>query len=74
MDENLSEFLKIAYKYGRVKNIEEAFEGFPVEEWHKGKLEYLEEFNRLLSEFYTTGEKEKIKEFLFKNCIDGIVL
>lgn len=36
--------------------------------------EYLEEFNRLLSEFYTTGEKEKIKEFLFKNCIDGIEL
>lgn len=40
MDENLSEFLKIAYKYGRVKDLEEAFEEFPVEEeWHKGKLE-----------------------------------
>ena len=34
--------------------------------------EYLEEFNRLLSDFYTTNEKDKIKEFLFKNCIEGI--
>ena len=32
----------------------------------------LEEFNKLLSEFYTTNNKEKIKEFLFNNCIDGI--
>ena len=40
MKEELSEFLKTAYKYGRVKDLEEAFEEFPVEEeWHKGKVE-----------------------------------
>ena len=33
---------------------------------------HLEEFNKLLSEFYTTSKKEKIKEFLYNNCIDGI--
>lgn len=33
---------------------------------------HLEEFNTLLSEFYTTNNKEKIKEFIFKNCIEGI--
>ena len=33
---------------------------------------HLEEFNTLLSEFYTTAKKEKIKEFLYNNCIDGI--
>ena len=33
---------------------------------------HLEEFNQLLSEFYTTNIKEKIKEFLYNNCIDGI--
>ena len=33
---------------------------------------HLEEFNKLLSEFYTTNKKEKIKEFLYNNCIDGI--
>ena len=40
MKEEISEFLKIAYKYGRVKELEEAFKEFPVEEeWHKGKKE-----------------------------------
>ena len=32
----------------------------------------LEEFNKLLSEFYTTNNKEKIKKFLFDKCIFGI--
>ena len=27
----------------------------------------------LLSEFYSTNNKEKIKQFIFDNCIDGIV-
>jgi hypothetical protein len=40
MKEGLSEFLKIAYKYGKVKDLEEAFKEFPVEEeWHKGKVD-----------------------------------
>lgn len=34
----------------------------------------LEKFNQLLSEFYTTDDKEEIKEFIFNNCIDGIVI
>lgn len=39
-DEGLSEFIKTAYKYNRVKDVEEAFLEFPVEEeWHKGKSE-----------------------------------
>ena len=33
----------------------------------------LQEFTTLLSEFYTTNDKEKIKQFIFDNCIDGIV-
>ena len=33
----------------------------------------LEDFNKLLSEFYTTDLKENIKQFIFDNCIDGIV-
>ena len=33
----------------------------------------LKDFTVLLSEFYSTNNKEKIKEFLFDNCIDGIV-
>ena len=40
----------------------------------------LEEFNTLLSEFYmllcefySTNSKEKIKQFIYDNCIDGII-
>ena len=33
----------------------------------------LEEFNILLSKFYTDDYKDNIKQFLFDNCIDGIV-
>ena len=33
----------------------------------------LEEFNILLSKFYTDDYKGDIKQFLFNNCIDGIV-
>lgn len=34
----------------------------------------LEEFNKLLSEYYSTNNMEEIKEFIYKNCIDGIVI
>ena len=33
----------------------------------------LKEFTILLSEFYSTNNKEKIKQFIFDECIDGIV-
>ena len=32
----------------------------------------LEEFTSLLSEYYSTDNKEKIKQFIFEECIDGI--
>lgn len=41
-NENLSDFLKVAYKYNKVRDISEAFEEYPVEEeWHKGKVEHI---------------------------------
>lgn len=40
MKKNLSDFLKTAYKYGKVKDVKDAFNDFPVEEeWHKGKID-----------------------------------
>lgn len=33
----------------------------------------LEEFTTLLSDFYSTNNKEKLKQFIYNNCIDGIV-
>lgn len=42
MPKELSDFKKTAYKYGKVKDLKEAFEEYPVEEeWHKGKVENL---------------------------------
>lgn len=40
MKEEMSDFLKIAYKYNRVKDLKEAFEEYPVQdEWPEGKIE-----------------------------------
>ena len=40
MKEELSDFLKTAYKYGKVKEVKEAFDEYPVkEEWHKRNIE-----------------------------------
>ena len=33
----------------------------------------LKEFNILLTDFYNTNNNETIKQFIFDNCIDGIV-
>ena len=39
-EEGLSEFMKFAYKWNKVRDIKEAFEEYPVEEeWHKGKVD-----------------------------------
>lgn len=36
----MSDFIKLAYKHNKVKDVSEAFKDYPVtEEWHKGKLE-----------------------------------
>lgn len=33
---------------------------------------HMEEFNMLLLDYYNTGESEKLKNFLYGNCIQGI--
>lgn len=33
---------------------------------------HMEEFNTLLLDFYNTGEGERLKRFLYENCIQGI--
>lgn len=69
MKEELSDFLKTAYRYGRVKDLKEAFEEFPVdEEWHKGKVEnVLNEENEIYS-IYEIGDIVFVKEY---TCSDG---
>lgn len=67
MKEKLSDFLKIAYKYNRVKELEEAFKEFPVEEeWHKGKIEnVLREDNEKYNVSYEIGDIVFVKEYKY---------
>lgn len=34
----------------------------------------LTEFNELLSEYYTTNNMKRIKQFIYERCIDGILI
>lgn len=68
MKEELSDFLKIAYKYGRIKDLEEVFEEFPVEEeWHKGKVENVLNENSEIYSIYEIGDIVFVKEYSYSN-------
>lgn len=67
MREELSNFLKMAYKHGKVKNLEEAFKEFPAEEeWHKGNAEnWLKEQKETYSVEYEIGDIVFVKEYVY---------
>ena len=69
MKEELSDFLKIAYKYNKIKDLNEAFEEYPVEEeWHKGKIEnVLNEDNESYNIDYEIGDIVFVKEYTYSN-------
>lgn len=67
MQKELSDFLKTAYEYGRVKDLKEAFEEFPVEEeWHKGNAEnWLKEQEEIYNIEYEIGDIVFVKEYVY---------
>lgn len=69
MAKGLSDFLKIAYKYGKVKDLKEAFKEFPVEEeWHKGKIEnVIKEESEVYNIEYGIGDIVFVREYLYSN-------
>ena len=72
MKENLSEFLKLAYQHHKVRNLQEAFEEFPVEEeWHKGKTENvlnaLREDEELYKINYAIGDIVLVKKYTYSD-------
>lgn len=69
MKEELSDFLKIAYKYNKVKNLKEAFEEYPVEEeWHNGRLEnVLREDSAEYNVDYNIGDIVFVNEYVYLN-------
>ena len=72
MKEELSDFLKTAYKYGKVKDVKEAFEEYPVEEeWHKGQSEnVLREDEASYNVNYDIGDIVFVREYTY---LDGKV-
>ena len=69
MKEELSDFLKTAYEHGKVKDLKDAFEEYPVdEEWHKGKLENVLNEDNESYNLYEIGDIVFVKEY---NYPDG---
>lgn len=73
MKEEISDFLKFAYKYGKVKELKDAFEEYPVEEeWHKGKLEnVLNEDTKKYNLNYDIGDIVFVKEYSYSDGKKG---
>lgn len=69
MKEELSEFLKTAYKYNKVKDLKEAFIEYPVEEeWHKGKIEnVLNDENEQYNINYDIGDIVFVREYRYSD-------
>lgn len=69
MKEELSDFLKTAYKYNKVKELKEAFEEYPIEEeWHKGKTEnVLNENNESYNIDYDIGDIVFVREYTYSD-------
>lgn len=73
MKNNLSDFLKIAYKHNKVKDVKEAFVEFPVEEeWHKGNVHgVVEENNVSYNVAYEIGDIVFVSQYLYSNGSNG---
>ncbi len=68
MKDNLSDFLKMAYKHNKVKDLKQAFEEFPVEEeWHKGKIENVIRENEEIYHIYEIGDIVFVKEYKYSD-------
>jgi len=70
--EELSDFLKIAYKYNKVKDVSEAFKKYPVEEeWHEGKIESVLRENETQYNNYSIGDIVFVKNYYYSNGEEG---
>lgn len=73
MKEGISDFLKLAYKYGKVKELKEAFEEYPVEEeWHEGKIENVLNDNKVYYNInYDIGDIVFVREYVYSEGKTG---
>lgn len=71
MEEN--DFIKLAYKYNKVKDLSDAFKEYPTnQEWHEGKIENVisEEQNEYKTE-YKIGDIVFVKEYVYTDGKTG---
>lgn len=71
-EDGLSEFLKIAYKHNKVKDVSEAFEEYDVnEEWHKGKIENVVRETDIQYNLYKIGDIVFVDKYYYSNGSKG---
>ena len=71
-ESELSEFLKLAYKYNKVRDVSEAFEKYPVEEeWHKGKVENVLREKEIQYSIYDIGDIVFVNKYVYSNGQKG---
>ncbi len=72
MKNKTSDFVKRAYKSGKIKNVSEAFEEYPVEEeWHKGKIENVISEPKEFYSYYEIGDIVFVKNFEYSTKEKG---
>ena len=74
MENGMSDFLKFAKEKGKIRDVSEAFEKYPVEEeWHKGKIEslsYLKEKNEIYN-IYEIGDIVFVGNYKYEDGTEG---
>jgi len=71
-EEGLSEFIKFAYKCNKVRDIDEAFKEYPVEEeWHQGKIENVLRESSVEYSLYEIGDIVYVKKYKYQDGTEG---
>jgi hypothetical protein len=73
-DKKIKDFLELAKKTGKIKDVKEAFIEYPVEnEWHKGKIENVLELSDNNEEYliYKIGDIVFVNDYRYDNGAKG---
>ena len=67
VNDNISDFLKEAYKHNKIRNLSEAFSEYPPElEWHKGQIEnVIHEKEVIYDSNYKIGDIVFVNEYFY---------
>ena len=72
MKKEISDFLKFAKGKGKIREIEEAFNEYPVEEeWHKGKIENILSEEGENYSIYEIGDIVFVNKYKYKDGTTG---